>query len=148
MRHTLKEMAKLVKQYKVDPRMRELAQQLTQGLPSYDRVGEISACHIFARDSIRYVNDVEGVETLQIPPYTCELGSGDCDDKSILVNTLLACIGYQTIFYAVGLNGGFYQHVTGGVRLGTRTIPLETIVPGAPMGWLPPDANPILPWNV
>jgi hypothetical protein len=147
-RQTLKTMAKLVKQYKTDSGCREVAQQVTRGLPSYDTVGEITALHGFCRDQIRYVQDVEGVETLQTPPYTLEMASGDCDDKSILLNTLLACVGYQTLFFAVGVNGGFYSHVLSGVRVGTRTIPLETIVPGAPVGWMPPDTDLVLPWNV
>ena len=145
-------MSKLVKQFKVDAGMRELAQDITMNLPSYDRVGEVNAIQQFCSNPpagrIRYVNDIEGAETLQIPPYTLEKRSGDCDDKAVLCNTLLACIGYQTLFFAVGIDGGPYKHVMGGVRLGTRTIPLETIVPGAPMGWMHPKAGPVLPWNI
>lgn len=141
-------MARVVRQYKTDPGMRLLAQQLTGCLPQYDSVAEVTALHAFVRDEIRYVNDIEGVETVQIPPYTLSVGSGDCDDKSIVVNTLLACIGYETLFYAIGLDGGPFQHVTGGVRLGTRNLPLETIVPGAPPGWLPPEADPVMPYHV
>lgn len=154
-RTTLKQMAALVKAYKVDPGVRELSQQLTRHLASYDKAGEVFCLHAFCRDQIRYVGDVESVETLQTPPYTLELGSGDCDDKAVLVNTMLASIGYETLFFAMGMNGEFFSHVTGGVRLGTRTIPLETIVPQGSLGpgsgepgWLPPEASPIMPWNV
>ncbi|MGA9854255.1 MAG: transglutaminase domain-containing protein [Gammaproteobacteria bacterium] len=154
-RTTLKHMAALVKAYKVDPGVRELSQDLTRHLASYDRSGEIGALHRFCRDQIRYVGDVESVETLQTPVYTLEKGSGDCDDKAVLLNTLLASIGYQTLFFAMGMNGEFYSHVTAGVRLGTRTLVLETIVPQGSLGpgsgepgWLPPEADPILPWNV
>src|ERR1700677_474406 len=98
-RLTLREMSKLVKQFKVDAGMRELAQDITMNLPSYDRVGEVNAIQQFCSNPpagrIRYVNDIEGAETLQIPPYTLEKRSGDCDDKAVLCNTLLACIGYR-----------------------------------------------------
>jgi hypothetical protein len=154
-RGTLKEMSRLVRQFKTDGQLRELSQRLTAHLTPYDRVGEISALHLFVRDRIRYVNDVNDVETLQWPTYTCEVGSGDCDDKSILLNTLLESIGYKTLFFAIGLQGSDYSHVMSGVRLGTRTIPLETIVPpgalgpgSGEMGWMSPDADPVLPWNV
>lgn len=154
-RTTLKQMAALVRMYKVDPGVREVAQDLTRHLQSYDKAGEVSVLHAFCRDQIRYVGDVESVETLQTPVYTLEKGSGDCDDKAVLLNTLLATVGYQTVFFAMGMNGEFFSHVTAGVRLGTRTLPLETIVPQGSMGpgsgeigWLPPEAAPILPWNV
>lgn len=147
-RETLRQMALLVRQYKTDSGIRQLAQQLTAGLQSYDTAGEITILQHFVRDQIRYVQDVEGVETLQTPIYTLQVASGDCDDKSILLNTLLAAIGFQTLFFAIGINGGPYSHVLAGVRLGTRTIPLETIVPGIEPGWMPPGAGPVLPWNI
>jgi predicted transglutaminase-like cysteine proteinase len=154
-RSTLKEMSKLVRTYKTHATVRECAQQLTRHLRSYDRMGEITSIAAFCRDDIRYVNDVDDVETIQAPDYTLNVGSGDCDDKSILCNALLASIGYQTLFFAVGLNGQMYEHVMGGVRLGTRTIPIETIVPLGSMGpgsgqvgWMHPEANPIWPWNI
>lgn len=147
-RATLRAMAGLVRQYKTDSGVHLLAREITRGLQSYDKSSEITALQHFVRDRIRYAMDVEGVETLQTPPYTLRIMAGDCDDKSILLATLLASMGYKTLFYAIGLNGEPYSHVLAGVRLGTRTIPLETIIPNAEPGWLPANASPILPWNV
>ncbi len=141
-------MATLVKAYKTDSGIRSLAQQLTARLASYDNAGEVTALQHFVRDRVRYVGDVEGVETLQTPVYTLQAGSGDCDDKAVLLNTLLASIGFSTLFYAIGIAGAPFSHVLAGVKLGTRSIPLETIVPGAEPGWMPPDANPVMPWNI
>jgi transglutaminase-like putative cysteine protease len=148
-------MASLVRQYKTDTGVRLLAQRLTRNLPDPANVGtarnaaaEVTTLQQFVRDQVRYVKDVEGVETLQTPVYTLQSGSGDCDDKATLLNTLLASIGYPTLFFAVGIGGNPYSHVVAGVKLGSRTIPLETIVAGVAPGWLPPNANPILPWNV
>ena len=147
-RATLKQMAALVRQYKTDSGIRLLAQQITANLASHDTGGEVTAIQHFVRDRVRYVKDVRDVETLQTPVYTLQSGSGDCDDKATLVNTLLAAIGYPTLFFAVGIKGGPYQHVLGGVKMGTRTIPLETIVANVEPGWMPPNAYPVLPWNV
>lgn len=154
-RQTLNVMRGLVRQYKKNAGVRMLAQQLTAHLPDYDHWGEVQTLHGFVRDEIRYVQDVEGVETVQTPVYTLQVGSGDCDDKATCLCTLLASIGYQCLFYAVGLGGGPFEHVLAGVRLGTRNIPLETIIPlgtmgpgSGEMGWMPPDASPILPWNI
>jgi transglutaminase-like putative cysteine protease len=149
---TLKQMAALVRQYKTDSGIHLLARQLTSGLPNQNQQGAsilyVSALQQFVRDRIRYVQDVESVETLQTPPYTLQVAAGDCDDKAILLDTLLASVGYATAFFAIGLNGGPYQHVLAGVKLGTRLIPLETIVPNAAPGWMPPNASPVFTWNV
>lgn len=147
-RATLKAMSALVRRYKTDAGIRLLAQQLTNGLRSHDLAGEVTTLQHFVRDRVRYVKDVEGVETLQTPVYTLQVGSGDCDDKSVLLATLLASIGYQPMFFAIGLRGGPFSHVLAGVMLGTRKIPLETIVDGKEPGWIPPEANPVLPWRI
>lgn len=145
---TLKAMADIAKRYKTDGGMRTLALSITRQLPEHDDRAEITALQHFVRDRIRYVRDVEGVETLQTPPYTLQMGAGDCDDKSILLATLLMAVGYKPQFLAVGINGGFFSHVLAAVRLGTRVIPLETIVPGAEPGWMPPNVTAVLPWNL
>lgn len=147
-RATLKQMAILVRAYKTDTGIRALAQQLTLPLASNDQCGEVTVLQRFVRDKVRYVGDVEGVETLQTPVYTLQSGSGDCDDKATLLNTLLASIGFTTLFFAIGIGGQPFSHVLAGVKLGTRNIPLETIVPGVGPGWMPPGAGPIMPWNV
>jgi len=147
-RTTLAEMERIVKRYKTDPSIYILSRQLTEPLESYDVAGEVAVLHAFVRDRIRYIQDVEGVETLQTPDFTLKCRQGDCDDKSILLNTLLAATGKKTAFIAVGMNGGFYQHVLSAVRLGTRMVPLETIIPGAPMGWIHPEAWPRYTWNL
>ena len=146
-RATLKAMAGLVKQYKTDAGINTLALQITHGVASYDKAGEITALQHFVRDRITYRQDVEGVETLRTPVKTLQVAAGDCDDKSVLLDTLLATIGFKVMFFAIGLNGQPFSHVLAGVRVGTRTIPLETIVPGAEPGWMPP-ATSVFPWNV
>jgi transglutaminase-like putative cysteine protease len=147
-RATLKQMARLVRQYKRDPGINLLALELTRGLPSYDSIGEVRALQQYVRDRIRYVMDVEGVETLRTPLVTIEYEAGDCDDKSILLCTLAATIGYPVQFIAVGFDGENFSHVLGAVKVGTRCIPCETILPGKDIGWFPPRADPILPWNI
>jgi hypothetical protein len=151
-RATLKQMSVLVKQYKTDSGIHQLARTLTAGLPNQNSSGAdmlyVRSMQHFVRDKIRYVQDVEGVETLQTPPYTLQVAAGDCDDKAILLDTLLASVGYPVMFFAIGINGGPYQHVLAGVKLGTRNIPLETIVPGVEPGWMPPGAAPVLTWNI
>lgn len=132
-------MVKIARQYKRDVGIISLARRLTDHLPEKDFTGEITALQHFVRDEIRYVRDPEGVEMVQTPPRTLEIRAGDCDDKSVLLASLLGSMGFKTLFMAVGLNGQPYSHVLVQVLLGTRKISLETIIAGIEPGWAPPD---------
>jgi transglutaminase-like putative cysteine protease len=136
---TLKEMVKLARQYKKDVGVRQVAAQLVRDLPQYDKLGEIRALHAFVRDSIRYTGDIRGVETLQTPKATLEMGVGDCDDKSTLLAALLESIGTPARFVALCMNGaGNFSHVLAEARYGPpgKWMPLETIRP-VDAGWYP-----------
>lgn len=145
---TLKCMARFVREYKKNPTINLLALDLTRGLRSYDNAGEVRALQRFVRDKIRYVMDPDGVEAVRSPLVTLEYEAGDCDDKSVLMCALAATIGYPVCFLAIGFDGESYSHVLAAVKLGTRCVPCETIMPGADIGWFPPAANPVLPWNI
>lgn len=138
-RATLRVMCKLVRQHKTDTGIRALAQQITRSLDSKAFSDELRALQNFVRDRVRYVRDVRGVETLQTPVRTLELGSGDCDDKAVLLATMLESIGFKTRFRAVGLNREAYSHVLaeGFDPTKRQWVPLECIVPGAEPGWFP-----------
>lgn len=134
---TLREMVKLARQFKRDPGIMELARQLVANLPQYDRMGEVKSLHAFVRDSIRYTSDPAGVELLQTPKATLELGTGDCDDKSTLLAALLQSIDRPARFVAVGFKPlAQYSHVLVETRNGKGWMPLETIKP-VEVGWGP-----------
>ncbi len=94
---------------------------------------EANQVHLFVRDNIRYVKDVRGVETLQTPIQTLRLKQGDCDDKSILVCSLLESLGHPTRLIAVGFAKDTYSHVFPQTKIGDKWITLETTEPW-PMG--------------
>ena len=133
---TLHKMRQLVRTYKKTLPIRNLAVSLVSQLRQKDWPGEIRALHAFVRDRIRYVRDIQGVETLHTPEKILSYGQGDCDDKSILLATLLASIGHPTRFVAVGFRPGIYQHVFVETRIGKNWIPLETTEP-VNVGWSP-----------
>ena len=119
-------------------RVRDLALQLVAGLAPKDYPAEVRRLHAWVRDAVRYVRDVRGVETLHTAARVIEQRQGDCDDKSLLLAALLESIGHRTRFVAVGFVRGHLSHVLPEVKLGRTWLPLETIVPGARPGWLPP----------
>lgn len=135
---TLKAMAKLARDGAKDAGVIQVASNLVRNVDQYDRAGEIRALHGFVRDSIRYTNDPIDLELIRTPRAILEMGVGDCDDKSILLSSLLRCIGRPSRFVAIDFGqGGGYSHVYVETPMGKAWIPLETIRPVG-MGWQPP----------
>jgi transglutaminase-like putative cysteine protease len=133
---TLRVMRLMVRHFKRDPEIYSLARELTAHLPNKDYAGEAQELHAYVRDTIRYVEDVNGVETVQTPLVTLQLGAGDCDDKATLLATLLEAIGKPTRFVAAGFMGGDLSHVWPEVKIGDSWFALET-TELVPMGWRP-----------
>lgn len=152
-------MVDVVRCFKTDINIRTLAVLLVGGrivtLPNgcqvrypccrpKDYEGEARILHAFVRDHMRYVRDVEGVETLQTPVQSLYVMSGDCDDKAMLLNALLGSIGFETRFCAIGVRDQPFSHVMAQGRLGgDEYVNLETILTDPPVeiGWQPPDAT-------
>jgi transglutaminase-like putative cysteine protease len=144
-------MVQLVRAYRTDADVRELALRLTAGCPPRNLTCEYTQIQHFVRDQIRYVRDVRDVETLQTPKATLRLGAGDCDDQATLVASLLESIGAKTRFEALGVRGGGYEHVVSAVQAGVSKstgrpwwVPLETIFANVEPGWLPPDTTSLM----
>ncbi len=135
--HTLRVMRQFTRQGKRQYSIRELALSLVRRNGHKDWFGEIRDLHHFVRDKIRYIKDIRGIETLATPEKTLEIGQGDCDDKSVLLATLLESIGHPSRFVAVGFKPGIYSHVLVESKIGNRWIALETTEPVS-TGWFPP----------
>jgi transglutaminase-like putative cysteine protease len=134
---TLKVMVKLAREGAKDPGVIQVASNLVRNVDQYDRAGEIRALHGFVRDSIRYTNDPVDMELVRTPRAILEMGVGDCDDKSILLASLLRCIGRPSRYVAICLSGpSGYSHVYVETPMGKRWICLETIRP-VEAGWEP-----------
>lgn len=136
-RATLQIMRDLVREYKTNVQIRDFAARLVQNLPQKDWAGQVEKLHAFVRDGVRYVRDVDGVETVQTPLVTLQVRYGDCDDKATLLATMLKSIGHPAQFVAVGFREpGRFSHVLVETRIKDRWIPLETTMP-VNVGWLP-----------
>lgn len=142
-RATVRLMSTITKRYKKAPQIRELALILTKNLPQKSWLKEVRSLHRFVRDDIRYVKDIRGCETLQTPIQTLRLGQGDCDDKSILVASLLEAIGHPTRFKAVGFQKGRYSHVYPETKIGGKWLTVECTEP-VNVGWRPPKVKSVI----
>lgn len=142
-RVTLSLMSKLVRSFKKSQPIRNIAIQLTGALTQKNRRAEVSALFNFVKYEIRYVRDINGIETIQTPQKTLELKAGDCDDKATLLASLLESIGFRTRFIAVGFKPDNFVHVLVQVKLDESWLSLETTEP-QPIGWFPPNVKAIM----
>lgn len=132
--------------------VRITAQRAVQHCREKDYMGEVSALHRVARDQIRYVGDHLTAETLQYPDKTLQIGSGDCDDKAMLLATLAHCIGYPARFCAIEVgNEGVFSHVSPQILVGgdygwinAECIPINDQGTKVELGWFPPDATRVM----
>lgn len=88
------------------------------------------------RDSVRYVKDIRGVETLHTAERILEQRQGDCDDKTVLAASLLESIGHKTRLVAVGFGKRGYCHVYPEVLINGEWIAVECTEPW-PLGRVP-----------
>lgn len=125
---TLKIMSQLVRRYKKDIAVRELALAIVRGINGHKNFsGQVRALHRWVRDNIQYVKDIKGVETIATPIKTLEYKQGDCDDQAVLLASLLESTGHPTRFVAIKVSAfGPFVHVFTETLMGRRWFALET----------------------
>lgn len=136
-------MAKVVKQARTDPIIRQTAADLVAYCTPGDYRAEVDACFIFVRDNIRYLQDPNGEERLEYPAQLLITRQGDCDDKATLLAALLESIGHPCRFVAVGYcQPGEFEHVYVETRIGPRDnwVACETTL-NVDLGWAPVPPN-------
>ena len=154
-RATLKKMAALVRRYSADVTTGTHARNILRsgGITDVRKHRQarssVALLQHWVRDEIAYVYDPIDVEWIQTPPQTLSLGTGDCDDKAILLSAMLESVGFQTQFLAVGGVGPGWQSDTLGPTDGTYEesggaddIPGENLsADGVPVGQAPPFSH-------
>jgi hypothetical protein len=117
---TLQMMIKVARERSRHPLIRELALRILEHykVPSQDYIKEAYAIGDYIKRKVRYVRDINGVETLHDPLTLIDQmkrgqAQGDCDDMSLLIATLLLSIGHQPFYRVVRYyqGNGSYQHI-------------------------------------
>ena len=146
---TLREMVSMVKTWRLAPVILQRATRLVRSCPEKNWRCEVAVLHAFVRDRVRYQMDVNTVETLRTPELVLQERAGDCDDKSVLLASLLEATGHPARFIALafGPPPAPYSHVLVETRLGDEWIALET-TERKPLGWKPQGATRVLPFYV
>lgn len=133
-------MARLVRIGKRAFAVHNAAVARTNGCGQKDYACEVRSLHRFVRDAIRYVQDPVDIERIQSPDKTLEIGAGDCDDKAILLASLLESLGHPARFVAIGFEPNVYSHVYVETKIGNDWIALETTEP-VEVGWSPDEQD-------
>lgn len=141
---TLRIMAEMVKEYRRNPEIRRLAMSILQAarVPERDERGEAAAVLAWIQRNIPYRRDINQVETIMTPPELLRQGGGDCDDRTILLNSLLESIGFQTRFVLVSTipTGYPFTHIFSQINTDGRWVSADTIYP-VPLGAEPENVT-------
>mgnify|MGYP001559253939 FL=1 len=144
-------LADLIEKGSQDPNVYSFTRQLLNhnGIESYDKAGEINAIGQWVRDNISYRNHVTGRDCFQAAKRTLALGSGDCDQVTVLTNSMLASIGIPVAMRIVSMDiNKPYHHIyaLAGLRKSNalsggpddnKWIPIDTTNKRQPIGWEP-----------
>jgi transglutaminase-like putative cysteine protease len=135
---TMRVMAQIVRQWRTHPEIITPAREIVAEVPGKDYYGEAAEVFDYVQSNVRYVRDVDGVETVQTPLVTLAQAAGDCDDMATLLATLLSAIGHPTRFVAAAFNGNpDLEHVWTETKIGPSWYaadPTEQVE----FGWRPP----------
>lgn len=115
---------------------------LGDGLQQKDFSGEAKRLFAYVQNNVRYVRDTDGAELIHDPAYLLQIGAGDCDDKAILLASLLGSIGFATRFAAVAFEPDNYSHVWVQAWIGGKWVDLETTEP-LPFGQSVPTGDAV-----
>lgn len=136
---TLLTMRELAREFRAHPGIRDLAKKITIRCREKDWLCEARSLHQWVQRQIKYQRDVHGIETVQSPDKTLADGSGDCDDKCVLLAALLLSIGHPVRFVALAFqNGAPFSHVILETRIGAYWLAAEC-TEHWPLGRRPPN---------
>jgi transglutaminase-like putative cysteine protease len=134
---TLRQMARLVRYSAVDPRVRDFAINLVRDCRGHDFECEIRTCFEYVQRRITYRRDPASDERVQDARRTIfNFGTGDCDDKVVVLASLLAVLGHKSRFVVCGFHSDDYSHVYLQVFIsGQGWVSLDPTSETAAIGW-------------
>lgn len=144
---TLQIMVSVVRKTKATLPIVTLARTIVKSCPAKDYVCEATALQQYVQRTIRYTRDINDVEQIQFPEQTLSMGTGDCDDMSILLAALAESVGFPSRFAAIGLSGQGFSHVLtqlmipGSGWVSAEVIPIDANNTAAALGWYPPEGT-------
>ena len=144
----IKLIASIVRKYVTNPCVRKKAEDIVREYNcGKDQKCQIRAVFDYVKKNVSYLEDIYMIDTYKDPCTTLKTGFGDCDDFTILLDSLLASIGFPVGARIIKQNKAFPFHhiyaiviypkdtlvevVNGKVKLvGGKAIPLDPTVKG------------------
>ena len=81
-----------------DVSLRTQAASIVRGCPSGDKECQINKLYRYVIENYNYYSDPRRIEFIQSPSETMKIKGGDCEDLTILLNSLLENLGIKTYF--------------------------------------------------
>lgn len=97
---TMQWMARETQLAQQDPNLRLFAEKLVTGVFPHDYLSEYAAVLNWVRTHIRYSRDPVTIEQVKTPQAVLETETGDCDDLSCCIGSLLGTLGAKIRFVA------------------------------------------------
>ena len=107
-----------------EPSVKNTANELALSYPGAYNIYHICAIFDNIGDKIKYVNDPRGHDLWAPANTTLKIGAGDCDDKAILLSSMLEAVGGTTRIYMTD------THAFSAIYIGNGTKATEAAVKG------------------
>lgn len=113
MKTTVSNILKLIREGRVNPRIRETAVQVIRaaGIASTDYPHVIKAIAEYVNKNVMFVRDPYRTDEVYGAPQTLNMGYGDCEDASVTAGSLLESIGLPVKVVVVSKTGELWDHV-------------------------------------
>jgi transglutaminase-like putative cysteine protease len=103
-----------------------------RGLGDNDLPGQVRRVYDYVRKNVVYIRDPVNAEYVISPIRMLSqirntgYSAGDCDDHTMLLNTMLGSIGFPTKFVGVKQGGSpRFNHVVSAVKIGPNMVLLD-----------------------
>jgi hypothetical protein len=133
-RRTAEHMARFVRSDCRNQAVRTIAESIVSGCEGHDFTGEIEALFRYSRDQVVYRRDPFDTERVSGALGTVKSGVGDCDDKVVLLATLLCAMGHESRFVIISQTGRDWDHVYLEVRTSQGWQPADPTNPNGEIG--------------
>src|SRR5271155_3020216 len=145
---TIDQMRSLVNEALTDPSILRQAKNIVRSVPAFDDYSEAQALYNWVRANIRFTKDPVDKETLYPPSEMLQIRSGDCDDISMLLGTLLMAVGYPARLMTVAANGDEFSHVYVEGQINGQWIPMDPARSDSQFGVAPPSYTRARWWSL
>lgn len=145
---TIDQMRNLVDEALRDPSILRMAKDIIRSVPPFDDYSEAETLYNWVRANIRFTKDPVNKETLYPPTELLQIRSGDCDDISMLLATLLMAIGYPARLMTVAANGDEFSHVYVEGQVNGQWIPMDPARSDSQFGIAPPSYTRARWWSL